>query len=78
MNYIIAFAAISPFIACAILGAYVRNLYLKQIKNNRAHWKVNHLKSPLSDLEPITKGRAWSPRKDMDHVMSGKVVDMFD
>jgi hypothetical protein len=29
-------------------------------------------------LETVQKGSVYSPRKDIDAVMSGKIVDMYD
>ena len=69
---------------CCAFMVYIKKLHKEQVNYLHSALKTINptIEAPQAVFnrteKPIAKGRAWVPKRDIDHVMSGKIVDFFD
>lgn len=85
-QYFLILAIISPYIACFLLGHYVKHMHRIQAKYFYDHWKayVGHANLPPEPIRGNTfpakkkKAKVFNPRNNIEEKLKGNTQDIFD
>lgn len=87
-QYLLIIAILSPYVACFLLGHYVKHLHMLQVRYFYDHWKahVGNANLPPYNLrdklfpgkDAPRKAKIFNPRKILDEKMKGNVLDIFE